>query len=95
LPVLKRRSRMISFRLSDEEYASLRSLCENEGIRSVSALARDAVHRRMHKESQIPVEVAVRALEGRVNILDDQIKRLAFAMIEPPLGAMRQSNGKT
>lgn len=86
---------MISFRLSDEEYASLRNLCENEGIRSVSALARDAVHRLMHKESQIPVELAVRALEGRVNILDDQVKRLVFAMIDPPTRTMRQGNGQT
>jgi hypothetical protein len=74
---------MISFRLSDDEYVSLMNICENEGLRSVSALARDAVHRVMRKESEIPIEVALRELEGRVNRLDDQIKRLAFAMIEP------------
>ena len=60
MAILKRRSRMISFRLSEDEYASLRSLCENEGARSVSDLARDAVHRLIVKDSQADVELTLR-----------------------------------
>ena len=44
MTVLKPRSRMISVRLSEEEYTALRHLCSLTGARSVSDLTRDAVH---------------------------------------------------
>jgi hypothetical protein len=44
MTVLKPRSRMISVRLSEEEYTALRQLCSLTGARSVSDLTRDAVH---------------------------------------------------
>ena len=40
---IRRRSRMISVRLSEEEYAALRHLCSLTGARSVSDLTRDAM----------------------------------------------------
>jgi Arc/MetJ-type ribon-helix-helix transcriptional regulator len=40
---IKRRSRMISVRLSEEEYMALRHLCSLTGARSVSDLTRDAM----------------------------------------------------
>jgi Ribbon-helix-helix protein, copG family len=43
MTVMKRRSRMISVRLSEEEYAALRHLCSLTGARSVSDLTRDAM----------------------------------------------------
>ena len=43
MTVLKRRTRMISVRLSDEEYAALMRLCIVTGARSISDLARDAM----------------------------------------------------
>ena len=43
MAVLKPRSRMISVRLSEEEYAALRELCQVTGARSVSDLTRDAM----------------------------------------------------
>jgi hypothetical protein len=85
---------MISFRLSEDEYASLRSVCENEGARSVSDLARDAVHRLIRKDSEADVETAMRALEGRMDTLDLQVQRLNVAVGQPPVQRMRQSNGK-
>jgi hypothetical protein len=94
LAILKRRSRMISFRLSEDEYASLRNLCENEGARSISDLARDAVHRLMQKDSETQVETVLRALEGRMDTLDLQVQRLSVAVGEVP-AQMGHSNGKT
>ena len=44
MTVLKRRTRMISVRLSDEEYAALMRLCIVTGARSVSDLTREAMH---------------------------------------------------
>lgn len=43
MAVLKPRSRMISVRLSEDEYAALRRLCQATGARSVSDLTRDAM----------------------------------------------------
>ena len=40
---IKRRSRMISVRLSEEEYTALVHLCSLTGARSVSDVARDAM----------------------------------------------------
>jgi len=85
---------MISFRLSEDEYASLRSLCENEGARSVSDLARDAVHRLMVKHSQSDVELTLRELRGRLDNLDLQVQRLSIAAGRPQTEFMRHSNGK-
>ena len=41
--VFKPRNRLISFRLSEEEYESLRALCVTEGARSVSDYARSTL----------------------------------------------------
>lgn len=41
--MIKRRSRMISVRLSEEEYTALKNLCSLTGARSVSDLTRDAM----------------------------------------------------
>jgi len=43
MTVLKPRTRMISVRLSEEEYSALRRICSVTGARSVSDLTRDAM----------------------------------------------------
>ena len=43
MTVLKPRTRMISVRLSEEEYSALRRICLVAGARSVSDLTRDAM----------------------------------------------------
>ena len=43
MTVIKPRTRMISVRLSQEEYSALREVCSLTGARSVSDLTRDAV----------------------------------------------------
>jgi Arc/MetJ-type ribon-helix-helix transcriptional regulator len=91
MAILKRRSRMVSFRLSEEEYADLRSLCETGGARSVSDLARDAVHRLIQPDSHVEVAAALRALEGRVDTLDLQVQRLTTASEQDTSRPGRQS----
>lgn len=44
MTVLRPRSRTISIRLSEEEFSALRQICLTSGARSVSDLARDAMH---------------------------------------------------
>ncbi len=43
MTVFKARSRMVSVRLSEDEYIALRELCFTSGARSVSDLTRDAM----------------------------------------------------
>ena len=38
--MIQTRSRLISFRLSEEEFESIRAVCESQGVRSVSAFVR-------------------------------------------------------
>jgi hypothetical protein len=96
MSVLKRRSRMISFRVSEDEYAGLKSLCVNEGARSVSDMARDAVHRLMTKHSwpDNQLETVVQVLQGRIEALDLEVKRLGKALNgQPPTTSMTARNG--
>lgn len=85
MSVLKRRSRMISFRVSEDEYAGLKNLCVNEGARSVSDIARDAVHRLIAKKSSPnPLESVVQVLQIRIEALDMEVKRLGQALNGQP-----------
>lgn len=94
MAILKRRSRMVSFRLSEDEYANLISICEVEGARSISDLARAAVHRLMHKASDNQLDLALRALQGRVDTLDLQLRRLTIEASSPETRAVGHGNGK-
>ena len=82
MSVLKRRSRMISFRVSEDEYIGLKNLCVNAGARSVSDMARDAVHRLMRNPSQPnhQLETVVQMLQGRIEALDTEVKRLGLVL---------------
>ena len=50
MTVLKPRSRMISVRLSEDEYSALQQLCVATGARSVSDLTRDAMRALLNKQ---------------------------------------------
>ena len=89
MSVFKRRSKMISFRLSEQEYQSLLQLCATHGVRSLSDLARDALQRMLGanenngngpKPHDVP-DGEVEQLHGRMQQLEGEIKRLAV-MVE-------------
>ena len=86
--VLNPKSRMISIRISDEEYEGLRSLCLSQGARSVSDLARTAMNQMLHITSDpantgSSVELRFQELHGRLNLLDRRIEQLAGRLQEP------------
>src|SRR5436309_5887294 len=91
MPVLKRRSRIVSFRLSQEEYDALKDTCVAEGARSISDFARSAACRlaRNGNGSDETLQAAVLTLQGRVEELDRELKRLAhlFEAAQPPASA--------
>jgi hypothetical protein len=75
---------MVSFRLSEEEYDGLKSLCLAEGARSVSELARSTVCRLLGSTNGSPVLT----LEKRVQELDREIRRLS-ELVEGPRSRRR------
>ena len=79
MAVLRRRSRMVSFRLSEQEYEHLLTLCSERGARSLSDLARDAMHALLlNGNGNGPgLETEVAKLNGRIEEFDRELKRLA------------------
>lgn len=70
----KRKSKMISIRLSPEEYESLRALFPALGVRSVSEFARGAMQRFLQSPSN--GENSTHDLDSRVRVLDNKLNRL-------------------
>jgi hypothetical protein len=84
---------MVSFRLSEQEYRDLLMLCEQRGSRSISDLARDAVFNLLvtgnghangngHSADGSVIELRVHALDGRMEELDREVRRLADLLAE-------------
>ena len=76
---------MVSFRLSEEEYEDLRHICLTAGARSLSDIARDAVHRLIGNggEQKKDLESQLRLLNERIDAIDQEVRRLA-GRAEPP-----------
>ena len=79
---------MISFRLTAEEYDRFQELCANSGTRSISEMARAAISAMLKQPLQVPrktLEHQVATLEGRVNMLFTEFKRLRASDHRPRL----------
>lgn len=82
MKVLKPRSRMISIRLSEEEYAGLCRLSAETGAHSLSDLARDAMrkflstsaHDRFATDSADSVRSQMEIINRRIDELREQLK---------------------
>jgi len=72
MKVLKPRSRMISVRLSETEYDELCRLSETSGARSISDLARDAMHLLLRTSTDDRVSVG---FSGGFQAQMDQLNR--------------------
>ena len=75
MPIIKRRTKIVSIRLLDEEYTQLLRLCQTRGARSVSDLARDAMFGLMSPASQL--EGRVMELDARLVALRDEVTKLS------------------
>lgn len=77
--MLESRSRMISFRLTAEEYEKFRELCFTQGIGSISEMARAAINMLLQQPGRAPqesLESRVTELEGRLHMLALELKKL-------------------
>jgi Arc/MetJ-type ribon-helix-helix transcriptional regulator len=70
MTVFKARSRMVSVRLSEDEYVALRELCSTTGARSVSDLTRDAMRAFLNGTTREEM------LRARMNEFSDQMNHL-------------------
>ena len=80
MSVIKRKCRMISFRLSDVEYAHLVDLCQMQGARSLSDLARAAMQSLINNgatNGSADIEERLTHIDGRVKVLDRAVERLS------------------
>ena len=86
---LKRRSRMVSFRLSEEEYEGLKHICMTVGARSLSDIARDAVQRLLSNgtEPKSYSDAQLRILYEKMDALDQEVKRLGALVDQSKMSA--------
>jgi len=82
------RSRMISFRLTEDEYDRCRELCYSQGLRSVSEMARAGLNLLLEQPGRVAkeaLEARVAELEGRLHMLSLELRRLAQPPSLPPV----------
>jgi hypothetical protein len=73
------KNKILSFRLSEEEYETLKTCCEAQGGRSMSDLARVAVQTLVMNgggAGEKAIQSRLNALDGRVQVLDLAVGRL-------------------
>lgn len=85
MTLFNKRSKMVSIRLSDDEFRRLREMCEATGARSISDLAREAMHRLVdpshNGHGSGPMESRLEQLDQKVMHLQARLDKLA-AMVE-------------
>lgn len=78
MSVLKPRNRLINFRLTEEEFVSLRDACRNQGARSISDFARSAVMTQAEHPSGAAetgrTDELLASLESRLNEMFELLK---------------------
>jgi len=80
MPRLQRRSKVISIRLSREEYDQFQDLCVARGNDTLSELARTAMKLLVPNENgngKAASEKRFSSMESRISILENEIARLS------------------
>jgi hypothetical protein len=77
---MKRRSRVVSFRLSDDEYQRIMKTCAELGVRSLSDYARRAALQTLGslENAASHSDADFRSLESRVEMLERAVEQLAL-----------------
>ncbi len=78
---MKRRSKIVSFRLSDEEYDSLKNVSATRGARSVSEFTRSVAC--TNGNGQEKLEDTLRTLTEKMEMIDRKLQMLAETLKVP------------
>jgi hypothetical protein len=76
MPLSKRRSHMISFRLSDQEHGTLLKLSAGSGARSLSEWVRWTVRSVLPAGDDLSLAGRIERLQARVGEIDLEVKQL-------------------
>lgn len=77
MAVIKRRTRMISVRFTQEEYIALKSHCSLTGARSVSGLTRDTLASLLRANgTKSAQEANLQEIQSSLKLLEDRIWHL-------------------
>ena len=67
MAILKRRDRLVVFRLSQDEYDGLRAACTEHGAASISAFARSEVMKSLNRDCPSGVSRQLSTLQSSVH----------------------------
>jgi hypothetical protein len=81
VPILQRRNRLVYFRISEDEFRRFSDLCQTEGARSISDMARTAIQQRLADCSD-PVALRLKALNDVLGRVDVALQRLTSLLEE-------------
>ncbi len=75
----QRKNRIMSLRLSEEEYENLKSVYASRGVRSLSEFARDAMLQVLGHDASDgrTLEDRVQLLVGKIAMLEGELQRLS------------------
>ena len=83
----KTRCRMITVRLSDEEYTRLKNLCHTTGARSVSDLARSAMNTLLQTAgTEADVTTHLQNVHAQIQTLDRKIDTISDRLFKSEIG---------
>jgi hypothetical protein len=76
---LRPRSRLVNFRLTEEEYGRLAAVCARKGSPSLSDFARSSILRTIEAEAgyEKPIDLQLASLGERLTDLERSFRRLA------------------
>jgi uncharacterized protein with PIN domain len=69
------KSRMITLRLSEEEFQKLQSLRQATGSRTVSQAARAAMQALLQKKSPPPLETRFQSIQAKLQLLETRLRQ--------------------
>jgi hypothetical protein len=79
-PMIKRKIKTVSFRLSVEDYANFQQACEAYGFATVSEFARRSMQQFIDERSTAARDILVQGLQDQVHFLTGEVTRLARAI---------------
>lgn len=76
MSVLKPRSRLVYFRVSEDEFMQISAMCRTAGARSLSAFARAAMQRMLTASREEPLADKLRAFDELTSKLIEKLRRI-------------------
>lgn len=76
MAVLKPRSRLVYFRVSEDEFLQISAMCRSAGARSLSALARTAMQRMLAASQEEPMAERLKTFDELTGKLIEKLNRI-------------------